>query len=195
METLFQKAFHLAHKLNGTGTCLEFGVGWGDSFIYQLNEIKKNYTESKLIGFDSFKGLPEEHHDVWRPTRHSKGNFSFSKDFIIKKMGCKLDERISLVEGFYEETLIDELRKSIDNVIFVNIDVDLYISSVQVLKFINPLLKTNTILYWDDWKDPKDNHHESWGEHRAYNEWIKVSDKKCETIMVNEYNQRVMRVE
>jgi hypothetical protein len=186
-KNLFEKSFHLAHKLNGCGTCLEFGVGWGNTLRYQLSYIKDKYVDSRIIGFDSFMGLPQESEGVWYPDRHSKGCFANPKPNID-------DERVSFVEGFYEKSLTPELRDTISNVIFVNIDVDLYISSVQVLKFIEPLLKTGTIIYWDDWKDPIDKHPEPWGEHKAYEEWSKTTSKKCEILEINEYNQHMMKV-
>ena len=41
------------------GTILEFGVGLGTSYCYLADMILAG-CDCKLIGFDSFQGLPEE---------------------------------------------------------------------------------------------------------------------------------------
>jgi len=68
------KSFHLAHKIFKKGTCLEFGVSKGDSYVWQAEQILKLYPESRLIGFDSWLGLPKEAEGVWFPYRHRRGN-------------------------------------------------------------------------------------------------------------------------
>ena len=40
---------------------------------------------------------------------------------------------------------------SLSSLIFVNVDVDLYISTIQLLDFIKPLMRPGMIIYWDDW--------------------------------------------
>jgi O-methyltransferase len=196
---LFKKSFHLAHKIFPEGgTSLEFGVFRGNSYVYQAQEIAKKYTHDKLMGFDSWQGLPDEANSVWRPSFHAKGEYSSTKDIVIHKLdivGLKDDKRLSFVDGFYSDSLTEELRSKINDVIFVNIDVDIYQSTIELLDFIGPLLRPGVVLYWDDWKDPRVSYKESWGEHLAWEEWSsKHQDIKAEFLEQNWINQRIMIV-
>ena len=60
------------------------------------------------------------------------------------------------------------MQQTIENLIFVNIDVDLYKSAVTVLEFITPLLQKGTIIYFDDWCGNSD---EICGERLAFKQW------------------------
>ena len=72
--------FVLENNLVEKGTWLEFGVCHGRSMMWMVKLMRKYYPDSKYIGFDSWKGLPEESEGVWRPERHAEGRFSVSKD-------------------------------------------------------------------------------------------------------------------
>ena len=197
MKGLFKNAFHLAHKIfpNG-GTCLEFGVFRGNSYFYQASHIKETYKNSKLIGFDSWMGLPEETSSVWRPRTHAKGEYCSTKDNVLNKLESTNllgDERFSFVDGFYSDSLTPELQKTISNVIFINVDVDIYQSTIELLDFVKPLLRPGVIIYWDDWKDPRANNPELWGEHLAWDHWTtKNPTFKAELVETNWVNQRIM---
>lgn len=99
------------------------------------------------------------------------------------------------MDGYYSDSLTDELRRSIDRLVFVNIDVDIYRSTIELLDFIRPLLRLGVILYWDDWKDPRDVHDTEWGEHLAWEYWVQSQPGlTVETIEINSVNQRTMIV-
>jgi len=194
------EAFHKAHKnFPEGGTCLEFGVWVGISYINQADVIVTKYPNSILIGFDSWLGLPEEDKHVWKPDRHSAGNYQASKSIVIDKLkniNLLEDSRFKLVDGFFEQSLTKELQKTISNLIFVNVDVDLYISCVQILEFILPLLRPGVVLYFDDWKDPGDKYDGKWGEHLAWEEFIfKYPHIKYKTLSINNFNQRYIEIE
>ena len=193
------EAFNRAHKnFPEGGTCLEFGVWTGISYINQAKLIVNQYPYSSLIGFDSWMGLPDEDKNVWKPDRHAAGNYKANKDVVLKKledMNLINDSRFTLIDGFFEHSLNTDLQKRIYNLIFVNIDVDLYISCIQILEFIKPLLRPGVILYFDDWKDPDDKYNGKWGEHLAWEEFIiKYPDIKYRTLVVNELNQRYIEI-
>lgn len=197
---LFQRAFHLAHFVNGGGgACLEFGVYRGNTFCYQAGHIRRRYTGSRIIGFDSWKGLPGETSGVWAPPRHSRGEYAAPRDEVVARLArlgiSQPDPQFQLIDGFFSETLSKGLQTAIEDVIFVNIDVDLYSSTIQLLDFVRPLLRPGLIIYWDDWQDPGDENSEPWGEHRAWEEWFaRQVGLAVETIEVNAVNQRSMIV-
>jgi len=195
---MIYRAFKRANENFPTGgTCLEFGVYVGWSYMVQVNAILKDYPNTKLIGFDSWEGLPEETADVWFPERHGKGKFKTSKDVVLKQLGdLANDPRFKLVDGFFKDSLTKELQDSIKDLIYVNIDVDIHSSTVEVLEFIRPLLRPGVTIYFDDWKDPEDKYLGKWGEHLAWEEFInKYPEIKYKTIEINEYNQRYMEIE
>jgi hypothetical protein len=197
---LFQRAFHLSHFIFPKGgTCVEFGVFKGATFAYQAEQVLTQYKNTKIVGFDSWKGLPEETPGVWAPERHNPGEYFAQKNEVLLKLsqiGANTkDPRFKLVDGFFEDTLTDALRKTIDRLIFVNVDVDIHRSTIELLDFLGPLLRPGVIIYWDDWKDPRDEGPNAWGEHLAWDEWHAKHDHiEVETIEVNPVNQRIMIV-
>ena len=196
-------AFQLAQRLfsdtSSPKTCSAFGVGWGGSYIEAAELILRDYHDTTYIGFDSFQGLPKETPGVWYPDRHSEGCFSMSKNITLEKLanlGIKEDDpRFLIVDGWFKDTLTFNMAESITNLIYVNIDVDIHSSSIELLDFIKPFLRKNVILYWDDWKDPIDKFDGKWGEHLAWEEWsTKNPELVVETVGVNNYNQRIMKI-
>lgn len=200
-KRVLTNAFHLAHYIFPEGgTCLEFGVWKGRSFVWQARQIYYHYPKSRLIGFDSWQGLPPETGGVWRPERHAEGQFSASRGEVSQALrsgdvDLRADLRFTLVDGFFENTLTPELQATIHDLIFVNIDVDVHSSTLDLLGFIGPLLRPGVMLYWDDWQDPNDYNPKPWGERLAWEEWYeRQSALWVETIEVNAVNQRSMLV-
>jgi hypothetical protein len=202
-KMLFREGFLLAHEnFPQGGACLEFGVASGRTYLWQVNQLISKFPNSTLIGFDSWQGLPKETEGVWCPGRHAEGKFSFPKTCVVHALEIvdgyeENKHRFRFVDGFYEESLTEEVRKTIGKAIFINIDVDIYLSTMQLLDFVKPLLQKGTVLYWDDWLDPSDVPHASgsWGEHRAWKEWSERNpDIAAKTVKVNDYNQRIMKI-
>ncbi|TWT62139.1 class I SAM-dependent methyltransferase [Rubinisphaera italica] len=198
--SLFHRAFHLAHYVFPQGgTCLEFGVFKGGTYCYQAQQILEKYSGSTLIGFDSWQGLPVESSEVWAPQRHGPGEFAAPKTELLGKLsGLGIepgDGQFRLIDGFFSDSLTDELRQTIHDVVFINVDVDIHRSTIELLNFVRPLLRPGVVIYWDDWKDPKDEAAEPWGEHLAWSEWYPNQEGlEVETIEVNPINQRSMLV-
>lgn len=182
------------------GTCLEFGVCWGHSWMWQVLQIMNRYKNDVLIGFDSWQGLPDETPGVWAPDRHHKGAFTYPKSGVLARMeevGAVIGNQFKLVDGFFSESLTDELRSKIKNLIFVNVDVDIHSSTMEVLNWITPMLRVGTVVYFDDWKDPIDvgKGAPAWGEHLAFDEWTKANPSiKMKMIALNDVNQRAFEV-
>lgn len=200
MIRVFKNAFAIAHSIFPQGgTCLEFGVYTGGTFAWQARQIRKHHPSSHLMGFDSWQGLPSETEGEWTPERHSKGWYASTKDVVLARLaslGMKDDPRVELVDGFFSESLtavLQEKLKDRSDLIFVNIDVDIYGSTIELLDFVKPLLRPGVILYWDDWKDPRPLHEGDWGEHKAWKNWsLRNPDVRAEDLEVNPLNQRSM---
>lgn len=191
---LLKKALSFANELfSERSNILEFGVYSGGTYNYLCENMEKNFT---LWGFDSFEGLPAETEGVWFPERHAPKNYGsprYRVDKIIASKPKSIASRCKIVEGWFDKTLTESLQQEIEKCALVNIDVDLHSSSMLVLDFIKPLLQVNTVLYWDDWKDPVDKYKGKWGEHLAFEQWSsKNPEFSFETLDVNKVNQRIM---
>ena len=173
-------AFHLLARNDVAGDYLEFGVFRGETFRNAIRAAQQGFRATRagrfpgrFIAFDSFAGLPhvESMGDGVNP--YGRGEFAASRIEFEKTLG-RLHERVAVevVAGWFDETLTDQTaaRLGMHRAAFVNIDCDLYESTVTVLNFITPLLQTGTILYFDDWYSYRAsmNH----GEPRAAREWL-----------------------
>lgn len=127
---------------------LEFGVWKGDS-IRQWSTLLKN-SASRLHGFDSFEGLPEEW-DSHGPSVFERGHFS-----TLGRIPQVPDNRVKFFKGWFEDTL--PKYEFVDSpVIVIFLDADLYSSTSYVLKTLRPHIKVGTIIYFDEFWD---RHHE-----------------------------------
>lgn len=154
-----ERAFVHARRM-GTldrGDYYEFGLFKGYSFWFaQRTACRHDAGTMRFFGFDSFDGLP----DVGGPDETAKG------DFYRGQYACAYDTvraaldhagvdwaRTTLVRGFFDESLTPALRTDhrMRSVAVALIDCDLYASTVEVLRFIDPLIEEGSILIFDDW--------------------------------------------
>ena len=140
---------------------LEFGVAAGDS-IRTWSKLLK-HPDSCLHGFDSFEGLPEAWGDC------PKGTFSTGG-----AMPQIDDPRVRFFKGWFEETLPTYEPPQRD-VIVLNLDADLYSSTILVLRQLRALIRAGTYLYFDEFF--------SLGhEERAFREFVEESGTKFRAV-------------
>ena len=144
------------------GNYYEFGVGEGNSLIQYVKAASSfceyynlSSDELKIFAFDSFEGLPkstieEDSNQMWK-----EGDFSCSQERIkkkIKNLNVKNIPNITYIEGFFEKTLTDSLKKKMIQMppAIITIDVDYYSSTKTILNWLKPILPSGTIFYFDD---------------------------------------------
>jgi O-methyltransferase len=115
---------------------LEFGAAYGGSMEY-WSKILKN-PESVLHGFDSFEGLPEA------GGRWAKGEFAVAGLIPVTE-----DRRVRFFKGWFNTVLPDYSLPPHD-VLVVNLDADLYSSTIYVLRYLRPYIRKGTFLYFDE---------------------------------------------
>jgi hypothetical protein len=137
---------------------LEFGVYYGDSMRY-WSKLLKN-PGSVLHGFDSFMGLPEPWKDNAR-----KGSFSTRGE--VPEFD---DPRVKLFIGMFSDVLPDYHVPEIRPLI-INIDADLYSSTIYVLRALRGSIASGTYIYFDEFFSREH-------ELRAFDEFIRETGLK-----------------
>jgi hypothetical protein len=123
---------------------LELGVHQGASLRWWADHLTA--VGAALHGFDSFQGLPE----AWNE-QHGAGRFSTGGQAPVID-----DDRVQLFVGWFDETL-PAYRAPDHDALFINLDADLYSSTMTALRALRPLIREGTWLYFDQLNDK---HHE-----------------------------------
>lgn len=134
------------------GAYVEFGVSRGTSLSCAYRVITDaGLTDMRLIGFDSFEGLPPSaSEEGWHPGDFCS-SISATRHYLAKH-GVDLD-RITLVKGWFEETLTDDTRALYDigPMSVIMIDCDLFSATELVLRFCEPHIGSHAVIIFDDW--------------------------------------------
>ncbi|MET0285407.1 MAG: class I SAM-dependent methyltransferase [Polyangiales bacterium] len=160
---------------NGLGDYLEFGVFAGTSIGCMAEVVQElRLDKVRLFGFDSFEGMPaiaaSEDEGTWEP-----GQFKFDIEVtkaILRKRGVDMS-RITLTKGWFDQQLTPALRQQygLRKASVVMVDCDLYSSTVEVLRFVEPLILDEAVLIFDDWNS-NDLASKDLGEKRAFEQFM-----------------------
>lgn len=140
---------------------LEFGVYRGDSIRWWASALKN--PETRLHGFDSFTGLPEDG-GPW-----STGQFDTGGSVPVID-----DPRVKFFKGWFDEILPTYAAPRHD-VLVLNMDADLYSSTICVLRALRPHIKRGTFIYFDEFNQIT---HEA----RAFDEFMAESGLKFRAV-------------
>jgi hypothetical protein len=158
------------------GDYLEFGVYRGDSLRIMHDALQaRGLDEVRLIGFDSFEGLPQlGEGDVGLPW--IRGDFAFSEDETrtrLEAAGVDMS-RVHLVKGWYRDTLSRKVVRdlAITKAGVIMIDCDLYSSAKQALDFCAPFITDEVVVFFDDWDGGRNLAAKGLGERRAFDEFL-----------------------
>ncbi|SLN62620.1 biotin biosynthesis protein BioC [Aquimixticola soesokkakensis] len=152
-----------AYALAGTGHALEFGVFKGES----IRALAFAHPERHFVGFDSFSGLPED----W--VRSADSTYQ-AGHFALRALP-DVPKNVTLVKGFFEDTLTDWLAQNPGPVSFVHIDCDLYGGCRYALDKLTPRLVDGAVIVFDELCDwAQGGVYPNWEEHewRALKEWL-----------------------
>jgi O-methyltransferase len=152
---------------------LEFGVYNGTSLACMHRVMAaSNNRHSRLIGFDSFEGLPpiaaSDSGGHWRP-----GEFKSSLEFARRVLDHERVDwsRVVLVKGYFDTTLTEHRRADlrIRRASIIMIDCDLYQSTKEALQFCGPAIVDQSVIFFDDWYPLA---RKGLGERMAFEEWL-----------------------
>ena len=170
---LRQKALNMS-TLSG-GLILEFGVYKGES----LNHIARMNPGQSVYGFDSFVGLPEDYADTF-----PKGSFAVRRPPRVRR-------NVTLIKGWFEQTLPEFLRTHGGPVTYLHVDCDLYSSTVTILTLLEYRIVPGTVIVFDDFFN-----YPGWltGEHKAFKEFIERTGKKYKWIGYNRSGEQAAAI-
>jgi Macrocin-O-methyltransferase (TylF) len=134
---------------------LEFGVYRGESIRFWSEGLRN--PESCLHGFDSFEGLPEE----WGSMKQG----SFDVGGTIPQLP---DKRVKFFKGWFDQVLPSYVLPEHD-VLVINMDADLYSSTLYVLRHLRKYIRPGVFIYFDELHTPDH-------EPRAFGEFIKETN-------------------
>ena len=121
---------------------------------------------SRFFGFDSFEGLPEDWHG-----EKKKGYFD-----ACGRVPRIEDPRIRFVKGWFENTLPVFTRDfSVNNLLVVHIDCDLYGGAMLALVYLAPFMTKGTILIFDEFFDREN-------EFKAFRDWQRIFRKNIRIV-------------
>jgi hypothetical protein len=176
----------------------EFGVfrGFG-LFAAQKSARAFGGRTMRFYGFDSFEGLPAVEGVDRSGSMFFEGQFMCSRSFTeraLRNAGADLSA-ITLVEGFFNDSLTPLLKAQhpFKPVGVAVIDCDLYASKVAVLRWLNDLLQSGSVLMIDDWRAFGDDPNK--GQQLAFREWLSSrSDVVAEPLFDFEPHGRAFRL-
>jgi O-methyltransferase len=143
---------------------LEFGVYRGASLKWWLARMSN--PESRFVGFDTFTGLPEH----WRATEPA-GAFN-----VNGRLPDITDPRCSFEAGLFQETLGRFIKRGdLSGRVVINLDADMYTSTLFVLTSLGPYLKSGDLIFFDEFSCPID-------EYRAFEDYVRAFRVKYEVI-------------
>jgi O-methyltransferase len=152
---LYESAIEQEGLDRGPVTYLEFGVYRGESLRWWIDRL--SHSESRFVGFDTFTGLPER----WRPTEPAGAFDAKGKLPEIE------DSRCSFEVGLFQDTLLPFVRHNdLSGRLIINLDADMFTSTLFVLATLCPYLKTGDMVFFDEFSCPLD-------EYRAFEEFVR----------------------
>jgi len=151
LEALRRHAFD---RRMARGLVAEFGVWQGRSISFFAS-----LTKEIIYGFDSFEVLRED----WKGWRNPKGTFSLGGALP------PVPANVTLIKGWFDETLPPFLREHSEPFSFVHIDCDTYEAASIVLSAAQDRFRKGTIVVFDEYFG-----YRGWrfGEFKAWQEFV-----------------------
>lgn len=155
---------------SGYTRVIECGVYKG----YSCERLRLAFpSKYDIWGFDSFEGLPEDW--VGAPSHCSKGCFSTGGMVPVV-------EGVTLVKGWFSDTLPKFVDEHPEGLAFLFIDCDLFNSTLQAMSILNPVIKPGTLIAFDEYyytngDSLKDDH-----EKEALEVWVDQNNREVEQL-------------
>src|SRR5215472_8959953 len=128
---------HALVHADADGLFMEFGVWSG----YSINAFAARLPGKMIYGFDSFEGLKED----YPGTGFRRGSFGLSG------MMPKVLSNVTLVKGWFDETVPKFLLQHGEPISFLHLDADTYETTAILLNLLKKRLQSGTIIIFDEY--------------------------------------------
>jgi hypothetical protein len=147
--------FNQLEVQNVEGDIVEFGTWQGLGLIYFSRLLGSNINRRKLVGIDSFEGLPESS-TIWRKGDFNNTALEYAYDNVNRYADPRFrKEDILLIKGWFgDEKTSQQLNNQVRKIALVHFDADLGSSTAKALKMIEPYLNDGVGSFYflfDDW--------------------------------------------
>lgn len=145
------------------GNIIELGTFKGGSTLMVARLLKRIGSKKAIFACDTFEGHPYD--DRYSNLMKRKGEFSDTNvNYVLSKFQrFSVEDKITIVKGLFEETLVSKLTDKRFSLAFV--DCDLYDSTKYVLEFLHPRMNCGGRIVLHDYGHP------DWGLTKAVDEW------------------------
>jgi hypothetical protein len=181
--TMFVRAIDFVNFEAVEGDVLEFGVFGGVSLalLARANQLDPKGMERRIVGFDSFRGLPDsrERHSRWKAGDcariHAWHPFLAVGEPVTEEVTLELFRRCGLPRpaleaGWFQDTMPKAIPGRYRAAALIHIDCDTYESTRFVLESTSSILQEGTVLLFDEWFSYQGNPNK--GEARAFSEFL-----------------------
>ena len=137
-----------------SGAYVEFGCCGANTFGYTAEALRRtSRTPRVMYAFDSFAGLPPSDLPVDQHGQWIAGTMKMGLDEFHRQCRRKRIVNYHTIEGYYAQTLPRQPDTFLPKgeIAFAYVDCDMYVSTVEVLRFLRPRLQHGMILAFDDW--------------------------------------------
>ncbi|MGI9451925.1 MAG: TylF/MycF/NovP-related O-methyltransferase, partial [Geminicoccaceae bacterium] len=173
------------------GDYLEFGVYNGSTLAIMHDLLaRRGRTTSRLFGFDSFEGLPQEanvdDNNIWMPGQYRCPE-TFARNFLTKR---GIDwQRVALIKGWFSDSCTPATRAQhqMKKAGIIMIDSDLYSSAVEALNFCEPLIGRHALIIFDEYY-PGGRDDRFLGEEKAFAEFLEANPDITSTKLDENYS-------
>ncbi|CAN1490713.1 Macrocin-O-methyltransferase [Paracoccaceae bacterium] len=123
------------HVAANSGLRLEFGVWRGNS----IRRCAERFPSEHWYGFDSFEGFPDD------------GRVDWQKPFKVIQLP-DTPENVTLIKGYFSETVDPFLTETSGDVAFVNVDCDIYSSTVDIFTALEKhgRIRPGLVIFFDE---------------------------------------------
>jgi len=132
------------------GDILELGTERAGLTIVIADFLKRINSKKVVYGTDTFEGQPYNDKFSWDNNKKG-GSGGFEYEEIIKKIAeYKVDDKIKLIKGLFEDTLYQKLGN--EKFSFVFVDCNLYDSTKFSLEFAFPRINKGGVITFDEYE-------------------------------------------
>ena len=154
---------------DAAGLRLEFGVWRGNS----IKRCATKFPAQHWFGFDSFEGFPDD------------GRVDWQKPFKVIQLP-DTPPNVTLVKGYFSDTLDVFLTATPGKVVFVNVDCDIYSSTVDIFTALekHDHIQPGLVIYFDELINYADY---MWNESLALFEMLERTGLGLEWICIDQH--------